>query len=852
MEHKSPEALDDIRQKRLAYFTTSVKQTSSENELKNVPERVGSQHPGKGLQADSRESQFSKALHERDKRNENLEQSQYRKANNAAQYSVPRETAAFKPDMKNKVEVSKYGKEKENKDDDSLSNRDNDIKRTLGAKTDYIEDKARSNLKTSSFFFSANGTEKDYELGERNVGYEDIQVEAKETAKLENESLDKIEVRDPKRVHYEDGYNETVERLIKATKEELLGKQVEDNIWSKYRTEQKDANIQPLNRSLDMRRDSEPVFQDAPVYSRLEPRRHSVIVNSAENQTSGAVDSIFQSNLAQSAFQANMSLNESQQSLNIKLNQSEDLADLGLSTHRPDSGKEVQELTIETHGIKLDESLTRQLRYALGEDKFKEFVEKSRKDIDVLQQERDSARSESRKQKPIEKADKNRDEKVTANTKNEIKPVLVPTEEKPVATAATEDYTPRNDGDAVHDLIGEHLLKKKEPRLKLTSNPAYRQKSVDAVEGLDPTKSDVPKKFIPELNLSGVNTSPRPLLNRPKHEPYNIYQEKATKQTDKKIENRVEPVEKPVSSVAKNYEQFTVSRNVMYSADEIYYQAYGKYPENYKEPHVVPEGSHGVQVARQGTQVMMNTQGAVAVPKGILVNQQGVPVSPHEIPMAHHAVPMSPHAMPMTPHGMHPVSSSVMGQQYSQSFKPVEVIPVSVHSAVPAQKHFNVPAPPHFINGHFSTVQDSRAFAGFVSTPPQSPLTSGSIQMPHPPSQPPPTYVQSQQIPAHSTCTSLSAPTTPHATPHFAPVAYPSDHHWMLPTSADQTSYPIPQGAPHPGYPVAYSYPYPVMVIPPHPPPAESIPPSDVSDKVQVEDKLTVTDKGTCKQCIFL
>ena len=841
MEHKTPEALDDIRKKRLAYFATSVKQPPSENTLKNASEAVTTQHQDKELTHSRGEQSY-----ESDDKNENFEQLKYTKTKNVEQDTILRETAESLSN--NKVEVEKYGKDKHGKDDYWISNRDNDIKRASGAKTDYIEDKARSNLKTSSFFFSANGTEKDNDLMgknvDRNVGYyEDEQAKAKETIKLP----DKNEVRDPKRVHYEDGYNETVERLIKATKEELLGKQVEDDIWSKYRKEQTDTAVTPLNRNLDVRRDSEPVIQDPPVYSHLEPRRHSVIVNSAQNQTSGTVDNIFQSSQAQGAVQPNMSVNESHQTFNINVNQSEDLSDLGLSTHRPEIGTEVKELTIETHGINLNESLTRQLRYALGEDKFKEFVEKSRKDIDVMQQERVSARSEKGKQKPSKNVDKDKDEKVFNDTKTNIKPTSIPTEKTPKVTTAKEDYTPRNDGDAVHDLIGEHILKKKEPRQKLTSNPAYRQKSVDTVESLDSAKAAVPKKgFVPELNLSGVNTSPRPLLNRPKHEPFNIYQEK-TKQSDKKIENRVEPKDTLVSSVAKNYEQVTVSRNVMFSADEIYFQAYGKYPQHQKESQ---ESSHGAQIARQVAQEMVKTQGANAVPKGVLVNQQGIAVSAHDIQMAHHAVPMSPHAMSMTPHGIHHVPSSAATQQYPPNFNPAEMMPVSIHSTMPPQKPYNVPPPPHFINGHFTTVPDSRAMVGFAPTPPQSPLISGSIQMPHPPSQPPPTYVQSQQTPTHST--NISAPTTPHyvmpATPHFATVPYPPDQKWMPPTHGDQTGYPMPQGIPHPGYSVAYPYPYPVMMIPPHPPPAEPIPPSDVSDKA--EDKHTVTDKG--KEMHFL
>ena len=835
MERKPPEALDDIRKKRLAYFETSVNQSSSENILKNDLEVAGANHPGKGLPLKVREPQSSKTLPQTDKRNESLSQSEYIKSESVEQYRVLKETVAFTPELNSKVEVAQYGKEIDNR----LNNRNNDIKRTLGAKTDYIEDKARSNLKTTSFFVSADGIENDHHSSHNiNGSYNDmVQAEAKETIQLENEN----EVRDSRHVHYDDGYNETVERLIKATKEELLGKQVEDDIWLKYRKEQKDTNAPPVKGNLAMRRDSEPVLQEAPVYSSLEPRRHSVIVNNATNP--GTIDDIFQSNLTQSAFHTNLSLNESHKSLNSKVDKSETLDDLGLSTHRPDTGKAVQELTIETHGIKLNESLTRQLKYALGEEKFNEFVEKSKKDIDVLQQERVSARGESGK-RITEKPDKSIHESVSEETVN--KPAVIPSEKKQIAAVVPEDFAPRNDGDAVHDLIGEHLLKKKEPRQKLTSNPAYKQKSVDASEGLDNSKSSIPKKVVPELNLTSVNTSPRPLLNRPKHEPYNIYQEKANKQTDKKIENRVEPLEKTVNSAAKNYEQVTVSRNVMYSADEIYFQAYGKYPENYIESPSVPESPQGMQISQQATHVLVNTQGTAAIPKGILVNQQGVPVTPHEVGIAP-TVPMSPHAMPMSPHGIpitpHSISSAgvttsynmSMSPQYSPSLNPAAIIPVSVHSAVPAQKHYNVPVPPHFINGHFSSGSDNRGLAGFVSTPPQSPLNTGSMQMPHPPMQPPPTYVQSQQIPVYSTA--LSAPSTPHygvpATPQFATGGFPPEHQWMPPTS-------MQQGVPHQGYPVAYSYPYPVMVMTPHPPQVQPV----LSEKAPAEEKSTITDKG--------
>jgi hypothetical protein len=164
--------------------------------------------------------------------------------------------------------------------------------------------------------------------------------------------------------------------------------------------------------------------------------------------------------------------------------------DLGLSTHRPEE---------ETSHV-IDRFIPGEMRQVLGEQKYKEFLEKSAKDIDQLNSDRSSSREE-----------------------NPPKPEKPKLPEKPKAL-------------------------KTELGLKL---------------GI---KSDADKE--------------KPKLNRPKFEPSNIYIQENEAQDD--AENLSLP-----PSYRHGYE--SVHRNVVFSSDEIYHQAFsGQSPPRSRSYHGNP------------------------------------------------------------------------------------------------------------------------------------------------------------------------------------------------------------------------------------------------------------------------
>ena len=865
MEVKAHEVLDDLRKKRLAYFQTSVQQPSVEDtsavkyETGNAISSLKDKEPPDKL---DRERAFSHevAIGYHSEKEQIIPQS--------LKESMSKKITSDL-DVKADIKNTEYSLNRHDTISNGYSKENKPSRRSSQNKMEKAEVMETSDLKTTSFYFNAEADNKNASSPHivKHHFKGSLQTDQLKSSNVENDSKDTSEIKQTRHVHYDDGYNETVERLIQATKEEILGKQVQDDIWSSFRNQQSysgrkvEGGTSVLQETFTQsRKGSRSEFQDSPVYSDLGPTCHSEIANKSQNYDSENVGDMFQPKHKQSngKWQTNLSLKDSHETTKIELEKSQNMTDLGLSTHRPDSGKADEDLTVETHGVKLNESLTRQLRYALGEEKFKEFIEKSKKDIDILQQERISARSE-KSETGVKKIGKQ------VSSENEQTSKAVPEvkgkESKLIIPSKSEDFTPRNDAEAVHEMIGEHILNKKEPRQKLTSNPAYKQKtSGNTDEANSPNTANTSKKTVPELNLSDVNGSPRPLLNRPKHEPYNIYQDKLNKQPTKKSEIKAEAAEVPASSSVKNYEQVTVSRNVVFSADEIYKQAYGMYPDMYIEHsrEIVPESPHGVQVNQQG--ILLSNQGVPLTPHGIPLNSYGAPMTPHEvpngIPMSPHTVQLTPHGIPVTPHGManeafisshgvplspHGVPMSPhgvpMSQFYPSSFG-ITPIPVSsavsvAHSVSMPQKFKNAPVPPQFISSLVGSSVEHKDMA----VPLQSTVSPETVQVPYPPSHPPPTYSQAQQFSAN-----ISFGTT--VTPNYVVPVVSSEHQQMPQTSApDLKSLQMKQGVQHVGYPVAYSYPYPVMVMAPHPP-AEPLPPSDISDKTLNQEKSTATDRG--------
>ena len=876
---ETPEVLDDLRKKRLAYFETSVKQSSQED-----PQINGS--------LDTNYIVFAGQLHKKEAK---LQWNEKDEDTAGSKYINP-ENIKSKYAKENIISYADVDNKMQHNEDRKKISDDLDMYGKAQPNSETItntQEEMKPAVKTSSFYFNVEEPGKssnvqDYsKLSTPNP----LQHKSHETEKdLARTNAYVSEAKSAKHVHYDDGYNETVERLIRATKEELLGNKVEDNIWSDFRKQQNsfhgpERDLKVQNGNTHLKKDPETVFQGNAVYNSQEPRRHSTQEYAAQfNQNSGNLDEIFHSKPTESSINTQMTnvpMKGSKETINCKLEMSQDLSELGLSTHRPDSGKVEENLTIESHGVKLNESLTKQLRYALGEEKFKEFIEKSKKDIDVLQQERYSARSEtgSKVQKYVQKEKESKD-----SFRTEDKSSLLKEEKNKNISTTSEDFTPRNDGDAVHDMIGEHVLKKKEPRQKLTSNPAYKKKNIEKSDKTDASITDnIPKKKVPELNLTEVIESPRPMLNRPKHGPHNIYQDRSNKQTGKKSEIKGEVPEDPAGLTGKNYEQVTVSRNIVFSADEIYFQAYGKYPNNYTEPagiSVNPRGTHvnpaGMQMSNQGIPVTpqgipMSNHVAQVTPKEVSMMPHGIQVTPHEIPMTPHEIPITPHGIPITPHeiqmtthgipltphgiqnnGLMGTQSVPMSPHYHSGFNPASIGLTSVsstsihssvamqHSAPVSQNYYNVPFTPQYMNTQIGSPVEHRGLTTYMPTASQqNVMVSENVPVPRPPTNPPPSYPQSQQLSASTMGIGTSMP------PRFAAPGMISEHlatQIRHPPAQDIKGFSLQQGMPHPGYPFAY-YPYPVMVMAPHPP-AEPSTPSQVQEKAAVKDAFAVTDKG--------
>ncbi|XP_053384332.1 uncharacterized protein LOC123535673 isoform X2 [Mercenaria mercenaria] len=509
-------------------------------------------------------------------------------------------------------------------------------------------------LKTSSFYFS-------------NPEHE--QAEVKHETDKNSDGLD--------------AYNETVERLIRATKEEILGIKVSDDIWTNFRKKkgdttkdivhdktnemsdrtkmqsdvtaqidwnnastkktprdfrrsfsetgcnenaQKDHNDNMMKgyehnrKSNIMHREHRSSFSNSydsrPIFSHSEPAQ-KFHHDPGENQTrkssnSSKIEEIFSSRqimhsqIPNSAFtQESREFETIKQVTSNSVNQSCDFSDLGLSTHRPESER-TDKAKVEADDINLGDTVTKELRTLLGEEKFNQFLMKAKRDIDDLHQDRsneNSARKDKTprlvKDKPVKpskhavsselKADqpksilKNKDsvvQKTDIGTKDQARKQRSLSESKEVHSSTfihdSNDFTPRRtDAEAVENLIGEFVLAKdiSDTSKRLTSNPAYKKKTAE--EKTTEVEENV-KNTVPALNLEDINKSesPRPKLNRPKHEPPTIYQERSEKdveQHEKKLDRDVKP------NTSKNYEQVTVPRNVAFSANEIYNQAYGAF-----------------------------------------------------------------------------------------------------------------------------------------------------------------------------------------------------------------------------------------------------------------------------------
>lgn len=438
-----------------------------------------------------------------------------------------------------------------------------------------------------------------------------------------------------------EAYNETVERLIKATKEELLGMKPDDDIWTKIKhetfqcTKSEKNNVNgivtsasivdsgPLGfpqsshshssqtsefKTIDIGKETtkshfiigpaDALKQDKTFYeeykpdlSECEPQKHvsdKEVDNLQKSFTSAKVEEIFSSRQFVRPPPTQLVVKDSQELGFIKetepLKQSKDLNELGLSTHRPDS--ERNGTVADAEDLNLGDTVTKELRLVLGEEKFREFIQKAKRDIDDLH-ERSSESSARRDKTPRLIKDSGNSKpvyKCQTESKHERKNVLKSKEkdlkvsedidmEKKHAAASRHcnEFLPKQpDADAVENMIGEYVLRK--PNQVCTEN--IQKEDCQNREMTEGAESD---KIVPSLDLNEVNKPFRPKLNRPKYEPPTIYQESKVK-----VEQEALVVERKGSGDTRlrqsNYEQVTVPRNVAFSADEIYNQAYGFIP----------------------------------------------------------------------------------------------------------------------------------------------------------------------------------------------------------------------------------------------------------------------------------
>lgn len=301
----------------------------------------------------------------------------------------------------------------------------------------------------------------------------------------------RLDLEEKKKDRNEEGYSEEVEKLIQMTKKEMAGKYSGSTRDSSSReTTPKQPSLSTVegksaanhsNKPKDLRGYRPQPSNDMHVEDIFSGRN-----NSSSRQRPGTGASVKEShdNGAYSYF--------------LKSVDGDQVEELGLSTHRPEDGSK------ERSPRALDESMSEELKYALGEKKYKEFLEKSIKDIDALYGD---------------------------NIKNKTK---VDKLEK----SATKDINLRREQ---FDKVTSSLMGRKASEAEMRVNNEIDRKREDT-----------------EGN--------RPLLNRPKHEPSSIYQNKRDAE-----ENNLSRYNR-----SKSMEDAHVlsSRNFAFSADEIYSQAY--------------------------------------------------------------------------------------------------------------------------------------------------------------------------------------------------------------------------------------------------------------------------------------
>ncbi|XP_071120754.1 uncharacterized protein [Mytilus edulis] len=234
------------------------------------------------------------------------------------------------------------------------------------------------------------------ESTEKNISKEQVQFTSQNQHRADNgrnDDVPKLQLSHESNGQVGDGYDENVERLLQLTKKEMAEKytnrkdspkgdltpkqtetihaNVSNSGWSSNQLSSKEEYRNPSKHVQNKPSPNLRHFQPQPandlhveeIFSErnnsFRPKHNPQMAHSLrESQENGA-----------HIFQKSMDVNQ--------------VEELGLSTHRPEDVQKSKDLH-ERSPRALNESMSEELKYALGEKKYKEFLEKSMKDIDAL------------------------------------------------------------------------------------------------------------------------------------------------------------------------------------------------------------------------------------------------------------------------------------------------------------------------------------------------------------------------------------------------------------------------------------------------------------------------------------
>ena len=404
----------------------------------------------------------------------------------------------------------------------------------------------------------------------------------------------------------EDGYNELVEKLIQSAKKDIIARERRNS-----HRESKHSPHQIESPKPHVRRDSGSLPGEFENFKEVSDS----LQNKYQDHNGGGQDVVSKSNNFASLSKSEKSPRLSRSSrTNNKLAKSEayvedlfsnqqklqdkkmikdshefenpnifqksvdfdHLNNIGLETHRPESERSQMDLNLHEHVkendlegmIKqmsprvMEDILSNDLKYALGEQNYRDFLRKSVTEIDKLQKENLSDRSSKNKSKTI------------PDKKLMHKP---PVDKKQLQQKNLGNRTPRSQASIVQND-------------KSSSHDVDRNLEIDRSTIVSNNSS------LTEITRTETEAS-RSLLNRPKYD--HIKPVYDTEKDDKHSHDR-----NSVTS-SKNYEQITVPRNVVFSASQIYEQAYQK---------IQPQAMPAEQTFQPGTKSVDMTNGSYQGP----------------------------------------------------------------------------------------------------------------------------------------------------------------------------------------------------------------------------------------------